>query len=147
MFPELERKLVEMRIRIEMVIGADDRRVAPGVATAEPTLFEHRHIANRVFLRKVVRGRQPMTAAADDDGVVVPLRCWGTPRERPVLVTAERVADEGENRIALHRVTDYQSGPYFGATRSVTGTRASCPFSDGRRAPPEDPIRRSIHHR
>src|SRR5205814_3606635 len=100
--PELERKLVEMRVWIEMVVGANDRRVASGVAAAEPALFQHRDVADAMLFREVIRGGEPMTAATDDDDIVVLLRRSAAPCGWPALVAAERIADEGEDRIALH---------------------------------------------
>jgi hypothetical protein len=41
LLPQLERELVEMRVGVEVVVRAHDRRVAPGVAAAEPALLEH----------------------------------------------------------------------------------------------------------
>ena len=72
--PQLEGQLVEMRIRIEMVVGAHDRRVAPRVAAAEPSLFEHGYIAEAMLLGEVIRGGKPVAAAADDYDVVTLLR-------------------------------------------------------------------------
>ena len=39
--PQLQRQLVEVRVGVEVVVRADDRRVAPGVAAAQPALLEH----------------------------------------------------------------------------------------------------------
>src|SRR5437667_10824058 len=91
-----------MRVCIEMVIGANDGRVASRVAAAEPTFFQHGHIANDVLLRKVLRGCEAMTAAADDHDVVMLLGRRLAPCERPTVMTGERAADERENRITLH---------------------------------------------
>ena len=52
------------------VIGADDRRVPPGIAAPEPALFEDGDIPDAVVLAKVVGRRKAMPARADDDDVV-----------------------------------------------------------------------------
>ena len=77
--PQLQRELVEVRVRIEVIVGADDRRVAPGIAAAEPALFEHGDIGDAVLLRKIVGGGEAVTAAADDDDVVARLRRRAAP--------------------------------------------------------------------
>ena len=99
LLPQLERELVEMRVGVEVVVRAHDRRIAPGVAAAEPALFEHCDVGEAVLLREVVRGREPVSAAADDDRVVA--RFWRrtAPRKRPALVVAPRVARQREDRV------------------------------------------------
>ena len=82
-----------------MVVGADDRRVAPRVAAAEPALLEHGDVGRAVLLGEVVGGREPVPAAADDDRVVARLRRGTAPGERPALVVAPRVARQREDRV------------------------------------------------
>ena len=62
-FPELQRVVVDRGAFVPEIVRADDRRVAPGVAAAEPALLQHRHIGDAVFFRQIVGGRQPMPAA------------------------------------------------------------------------------------
>src|SRR6185295_9477984 len=76
--------------------------VAAGIAAAEPTLFQHGHVADTVLLGQVVGGGEPVAATADDDRVVAALRLGAAPGERPVFVTASRVAGERKDRVA-HR--------------------------------------------
>ena len=45
LLPQLERELVEVRVGIEVIVRAHDRRVAPGVAAAEPAFLEHGDVA------------------------------------------------------------------------------------------------------
>src|ERR1700736_3653179 len=52
-----------------------------------------------MLLGEVVRGREAMAAAADDDRVVARLGRRTAPGERPVLVPGERVAREREDRV------------------------------------------------
>src|SRR5437867_1183354 len=134
-----------MRVRVEVIIRANDRRVASRVAAAEPALFEYRDIADAMFLREVIRGGESVSAPADDDDIVVFLRRRAPPRERPVLVAANRIADEREDRIALHTKVGSEttfvcwwrrrcfgkviSDPTL-ATESATGMHAFCLFED-----------------
>ena len=138
-FPELERKLVEMRVRIEVVVGAHDGRVAARVAAADPSLLEHGDVADSVLLRQVIRGGEAVPATADDHDVVASPGLRAAPRPRPVPVAADRIADETRNRIACHASTGVK-GP-------ATGTRASGPLSGGRTARPAARTRRSCHRR
>ena len=101
--PELQRMLVDRRALVPQIVRADDRRVAPGIAAAEPALLEHRDIGDAVLLGEVVGGRQPVAAAADDDDVIGRLRLGRTPLLRPVLVAGQRVAGKGEEGKARHR--------------------------------------------
>ena len=95
--PKLERHLVEVRVGIEQIVRAHDRGVAPGVAAAEVALLEHGDVGETVLLRKVVGRGEPVSAAADDDGVVTRLRMRTAPRERPALVVRERVSRQRED--------------------------------------------------
>ncbi len=101
--PQLQRILVEVRVRIEVIVRAHDGRVAPGVAAAEPAFFQHGDIAHAVLFGEVVGGGEPVPAAADDHRVVMPFRRRAAPGQRPVLVETQRVAGERENGIAHGR--------------------------------------------
>src|SRR5690349_13545575 len=90
-----------MRRFIPEIVGADDGGVAAGIAAADPALFQDRHIGDAEFLGEVVGGGQPVAAAADDDDVVFALRLRAAPSLLPVLVIAERVPHQGEDRIGL----------------------------------------------
>src|SRR5262249_4361032 len=94
------RMLVEERALIPQIIGADDGRVAPGIAATEPPFLEHGDIGDPMLLGEIVRRRQSVAASADDDDVVLRLRLWAAPGELPVLVIIQRVARETEDRIA-----------------------------------------------
>ncbi len=65
---------VEGRALGRAVVRADDRRVAPGRARADVRLLEDRDVRDPVALREVVRGREPVRAAADDDDLVPALQ-------------------------------------------------------------------------
>jgi hypothetical protein len=110
-FPQLQRVLVEPRIGIEQVIGADDGGVAPDIAAADPALFKHGDIGDAVLLGEVIGGGQPVPATADDDDIVRWLRLRTSPSLRPILVVMEQaVAGQAPDRIAGHA--------NFGAGRS-----------------------------
>src|SRR5437588_10951712 len=121
-----------MRVGVEVIVRADDRRVASGVAAAQPAFFEHGDIGEAMLLGEVVRGREAMAATADDDRVVARLGRRATPGERPVLVIAQRITSEGEKRIA------HGDGwlEWSRAEESVTGRRASFPGPVGLNVPP-----------
>ena len=59
------------------VVRPDDRRVAARRTRADIALLEHGDVGDAVVLGEVVRGREPVGAAADDDDVVVPLQRAG----------------------------------------------------------------------
>src|SRR5882757_11544707 len=62
--------IVEGGAFVEQIIGADDGRVASGVAAADPAFFQHCDVPESVLLRQVIGRPQSVPAAADDDGVV-----------------------------------------------------------------------------
>src|SRR6185312_10406486 len=120
--PQLERELVEVCVRLEVIVRADDRRVAAGVAEAERAFFEHGHIADAVLRGEVIRGREAVPAAADDHDVIL-LPWLGTaPRARPVRMPAQRVADQREDRI-FHRTCDRKARvrSFCGRSKSSAG--------------------------
>src|ERR1700752_4570593 len=89
-----------MRVRVEQIVRADDRRVAAGIAAAEPSLLEHGNVANPVILREVVGGREAVSTSADDHDVVAGLRLRISPRFAPAAMTGKRLPGEREYRIA-----------------------------------------------
>src|SRR5580692_6421841 len=95
--------LVEPGAFVPQIVGADDRRIAPRVAEANRSLFQHRDIADAVLLGEVVGGREAMPAAADDHDTIARLRRRLAPERLPAAVAAERLASQRRERIALHR--------------------------------------------
>lgn len=87
--PQLHRVFVEQRGLVPQVVGAHDGGVARGVAAAQPTFLDYRHVADAVFLGQVVGGGQAVPAATDDDHVVDRLRRGRAPHALPVLVMAQ----------------------------------------------------------
>src|SRR3954469_9832780 len=94
--------LVKRRAFVPQVVRAHDRGVAARVAAAEPAALEYRDVADDVLLRHVVGGSEPCPTAADDDDIVGGLRLGRAPVRRPVCMAAQRLAQEGERREALH---------------------------------------------
>ena len=84
LFPKLQRPLVKMRVRVEHVIRANNRRVTSGVAATDPALFKDRHISDAMVLGEVKSSSKSMPAAADNDDVIVLLRHRISPSQRPV---------------------------------------------------------------
>ena len=84
---ELDRCVVEPRALGRLVVRAQDRRVTPGGARADVALLEHGDVGDPV-LAQVVRRRQSVRAAADDDHVVAPLEIAGA---APHAARAEEV--------------------------------------------------------
>ena len=70
----LEGVLVEADRLGDAVVGADDRRVAAGVAGRDVVGLEDGDVRDPVAGREVVGGRQAVPAAADDDDVVASTR-------------------------------------------------------------------------
>ena len=97
--PELHRPFVEAFIAGQQIIGADDGRVASGIAGADPVLFQHGDIGDAVHLGEIMRGGEAVAAAADNDHVVGRFRRRIAPGRPPVLVTRQRVPGERPTRI------------------------------------------------
>ena len=70
---ELDALLVEGGALGRAVVRADDRRVAARGAGADVRLLEDGDVLDPVALGEVVRGREPVRAAADDHDVVAAL--------------------------------------------------------------------------
>ena len=68
--PQPHALVVELHAFGRQIVGADDRRVAGGIAAAEVALLQDGDIPDAVVAREIVRGCQSMPATADDDDVV-----------------------------------------------------------------------------
>ncbi len=99
--PELDRMVVERGAFVEQVVRADDRRVAAGVAAADPALLEHGDIAQTVLRGEVIRGAEPMTAAADDDRIVSRLRLGFAPLRLPAAMSRQPAQNQRQRRKPL----------------------------------------------
>src|SRR6185437_9814654 len=113
---------------LEQIVRADDRRVAPGIAAAEPALLDDGDVGDAMIFGEVVGSRQAVPAATDDDDVVGGIRRRAAPCLRPALVVAQRVARQAEDRIALlrresHLTTGKPSG---NVTGNVTDKYTGC---------------------
>ena len=83
--PELEGVLVDGRALVPQVVRPDQGGVAGHVPARQPAPLQHRHVGDPVVLGQVVRGREAVPAAADDDHVVGPLGLRVAPQEVGVL--------------------------------------------------------------
>ena len=101
--PHAQRMVVELRARVEQVVRTDDRRVATGVAAADPALLDDRDAREPVLGGEVVRGRESVTSAADDDRVVLGLRRRAPPLGLPALLTAECFTQQRPGRELPHQ--------------------------------------------
>src|ERR1700691_490209 len=97
---EPEREVVESdRFGIK-VVRPHDRRVAAGVAAAEPALFDHADAGAIVGLGEVIGGREAMSAAADDDEIIGRLGLRLAPGLRPTFLAGEALPQESKGGIA-----------------------------------------------
>jgi hypothetical protein len=119
--PQLQRVLVKMRALVPEIIGAHDGGVAAGVAAADPALLQHGDIGDAVLLGEVVSRRQAVAAAADDDDVILRLWLRAAPGFLPVLMVAESIPGEGEDRIA--RLVRHGGSRMLGARHPGLGCR------------------------
>src|SRR6185437_2177071 len=101
----------EMGAVVPQIVGAHHRRVAPGIAAAEPALFEHGDIGDAVVLGEVIGGGGAVLAGADDDDVVLRLRRRIAPGALPAAMAGERIAGEAEERVAHQRAALRRSKP------------------------------------
>ena len=97
--PELHRPFVEAFVAGEEIIGADDGRVASGIAGADPVLLQHGDVGDAVHLGEIMRGGEAVAAAADNDHVVGSFGRRIAPGRPPVLVTRQCVPGERPTRI------------------------------------------------
>src|SRR5882757_5400310 len=93
--------IVEGGAFVEQVIGADDGRVASGVAAADPAFFQHRDVSETVLLRQVIGRPQSVPAAADDDGVVLSLWFRLAPLLLPAAMARQTAPKERKRREGL----------------------------------------------
>ena len=114
--PELERMLVHSCALVPEVVRTNDRRIAHGVAVADPAALDDRDVRQAMILGEVVRGREAMQTAADDDGVIRRLRLGVPPEKRSIVecvfvrihgrsVGLDVRRDISENTIAWHSLS------------------------------------------
>ena len=113
-FVKPPRQFIDRRRRLAQIIRADDRRVPARVSTAEPALFDHRHVADPVVLGEVIGGGEAVSARADDDDVVFGLRLWRAPGALPPCMVAGGLFRDGEGGIAFHGIRSLvRSGGFY----------------------------------
>ena len=129
--PQLHGVVVERGALVEEVVGADDRRVAAGVAAADPALLEHRDVREPVLGGEVIRRAEAMPAAADDDRVVGGLRLRAPPLLAASRGGRRRLCHSSESGpgLPLHRARPQAlrslfSGSYGESTSTVAFLRS-----------------------
>src|SRR5262249_9157480 len=128
--PQLQRVLVDRGALVPEVVGADDRGVPCDVPAGEPTALEHGHLGDPVLLREVVRGREAVAAAADDQDVVRRLGLGAPPEKVRVLATHETAR------------TAFLSTPIPSTSISTTSPSASAIFGSRKTPTPSGvPVR------
>src|SRR5580704_15586666 len=93
--------IVEGGTFVEQIIGADDGRVASGVAAADPAFFKHCYVSESVLCRQVIGRPQSVAAAADDDGIVLLLRFRLAPLLLPAAMARQPAQKKGKRREGL----------------------------------------------
>ena len=89
--PEFQRVLVQSGVGVQHVIGANDRRISPRIATAQPAFFKYRHIAYAVQTGQVVRCGQTVPTPSDNHHIVMPPGLRASPGLRPATMTRQCV--------------------------------------------------------
>ena len=101
--PQLQCVLIQAGGLVVQIIRAHDGGIAAGVAAAQPAFFEHGDVGDAAFFGQIIRGRQPVAAAADNHDPIGFFGRRAAPVALPVLVVAQPVAQQTENRVFLHR--------------------------------------------
>ncbi|MNE43758.1 hypothetical protein D3C80_1379520 [compost metagenome] len=97
--------IVEPGAFVIEIVGADDRRVAAGIAAAEPALVDDGDIGDAVLAGEIIGSAQTMAASADDDHVIFGLRLAVGPLLVPVLVAGQGVLQKIESIKTRHERT------------------------------------------
>src|SRR6267143_13908 len=111
--------VVERGALVVQVVGADDGGVAAGVAAADPAFFEHCDVGEAVLAREVVGCPEPVTTAADDQGVIGSLGFGTAPLLRPAALAGQAPYQQRQAGEGLHRRLASCSPP-----RAATSTDA-----------------------
>ncbi len=94
LLPELHRMFIKMRALVIKIVGANNGRVAPGIATAEPSLFDNRDIGDAVFLGQIIGSAKAMPARTDDDDIIFGPGLGIGPLRLPVSVAGKRIFND-----------------------------------------------------
>jgi hypothetical protein len=81
--------LVKRLIAIQQIVGPDDCGIAPDIAAANPPFFQDGHLFGPMVAREIIGGRQAMSAAADDDVIILRLRRHIPPGSCPAFMASE----------------------------------------------------------
>ena len=113
---ETPRLFVDRRRIVVQIVGANDRRVAPGIAAAQPALLDNRHLADAVIAAKIVGRSKTVSAGPDNDHIIRAVRRRRRPSRRPAGMMAERFLEQGKCRVFSHRF------PTRTAAQTIAGT-------------------------
>jgi hypothetical protein len=116
-FVQLQREVVETCAFREQIIGTHNGGVASRVAAADPAALQECDVGEAVVLGKIIRGGEPMPAAAHDNGVITGTRRGICPRRRPVPVPRERAAQQRPRRV-FQLATCFQSDVFPGGSHT-----------------------------
>jgi hypothetical protein len=91
-FPQAQVLVLKPDARFAQVVRANHRRVAAGIAAAEPAALEHRHPGQALIAHQMPGGRQAMATTADHHRVVAGGRLGRAPGPGPAPVTLEALS-------------------------------------------------------
>src|SRR6185437_3166987 len=100
------------------VVRADDRRVAPDIAAAKPSLVQNGDVSDAVLLRQVIGGREAVAAGADDHGIICGLWLGRAPLRAPALVAVHSLRKKRSQGESTHPKIHQ---PWWPRARQVCG--------------------------
>ena len=83
--------LVQIGGVFPQVVRTHQSGVASGITAAQIAFFQHGDFADVVVFGQVIRGCQAMTAAANDDDIVLRLQGGHAPCLRPILIVTQAI--------------------------------------------------------
>src|SRR5438132_8524264 len=107
---ELDAAPVERCALRRAVVRADDGRVSPRRSGTDVPLLEDRDVPNAVVAGEVVRGREPVRPAADDDDVVLPLELTARSPHPPDPEEIDHLSPSSMSRTASTTESPYSCG-------------------------------------
>lgn len=101
-FPEIDGVIVKTGAFVIEIVGADDRRVAAGIAATEPALVDDRNIGDAVLAGQIIGRPKTMAAGTDDDYVIFGLRLAVGPLFFPVFIARQGILQKTESIKTRH---------------------------------------------